>query len=129
MGSFVTGKEIEVIRDEFWEEFESVTIRKYSQGARDRMNAEIVSITGEGDDLPRVIIQAATVPVLEAGIVDWTFTQNGEEDGAKAPVSREWINKLNPDYADFIVVAIRKLNEGRTPAEKQEFLRQPTDSG
>ena len=125
MGSFITGTELKVIRDkEAWEEFEQVTIREYSQGQKDKMDAELIEMAGLAGQVPKVIMQAALVPVLLAGIESWSLTVNGKKDGGVAPVTRIWIEKLHPTYAAFIVEEIRELNRGRTTAEEQEFLRQ-----
>ena len=125
MGSFITGTELKVIRDEDnWEEFETVTIHEYSQGAKDKMDAELIEMAGLAGQVPKVVMQAALVPVLLAGIESWSLTMTGKKDGAVAPVNREWISKLHPRYAGYIADQIRELNRGRTTAEEQNFLRQ-----
>lgn len=155
MGSFITGTEVEVIRDEEnWEPFETVTIREYSQGAKDALDKELIEMAGVVGEIPRVVMQSARVPVVCAGTLSWTlrnlsdgdivelYVRQAErlekdvgalsfEDKCEAvkdvvivPLTREWINKLKPSYAGFIVRAIRKLNQGRTSAEERDFLRE-----
>ena len=154
MGSFITGTELEVIRDEGWSEFESVTIREYTQGQKDTMDKEIIEMAGLVGQIPRVVMQSAAVPVLVAGIASWTFRTLSEDeilrlyeshakrldkdvnslsmedkceavkDTPTVPVTREWMSKLKPSYAGFIVRRIRALNQGRTTAEERAFLRE-----
>lgn len=124
MGSFITGTEIERIHDDSWADWEYVEIREYNQGQRDALDKEIIEMAGAVGEIPKVIMQGALVPVLVAGIHSWTLTMTGEEGGPVAPVTREWMAKLKPSYASFIVRAIRKLNQGRTSAEERDFLRQ-----
>jgi len=124
VGSFITGTELKVIHDEDWEEFETVTIREYSQAQKDVQDKELIEMAGQAGQLPRIVMQSALVPVLVAGIASWTLTMNGQKDGAVAPVTREWIGKLHPHYAGFIADEIRELNRGRTTAEEQDFLRE-----
>jgi hypothetical protein len=153
MGSFIRGDEVETIRDESWEAFESVTIRKFDQGAKDRMDREVIEMTGLVGEIPRMVMASARVPVLVAGIQSWTFRDLSEsevlrlyEAQAKAldkdveslsveekceavkdvpivPLTREWMGKLNPSYAGFIVWKIRELNREETTAEERDFLR------
>ena len=134
MGSFITGTELEVIRDEEnWDEWETCTIREYSQGQKDAMDKELIEMAGQVGQVPRIVMQGALVPILLAGIESWTLTMDGKENGPAAPVTREWMGKLRPSYAGFIVDEIRRLNAGRTTAEERDFLRQvglgDTDEG
>lgn len=125
MGSFITGTELTVIHDEEnWEDFESVTIREYSQGQKDIMDKELIEMAGQVGQVPRIVMQGALVPVMLAGIESWTLTMDGNKNGPVAPVTREWMGKLKPSYASFIVKKIRELNQGRTTAEEQDFLRE-----
>jgi len=125
VGSFITGTELTVIHDEEnWEDFESVTIREYSQGQKDIMDKELIEMAGRVGQVPRIVMQGALVPVMLAGIESWTLTIDGNKNGPIAPVTREWMGKLKPSYAGFIVKKIRELNQGRTTAEEQDFLRE-----
>jgi len=125
VGSFITGTELTVIHDEEnWEDFESVTIREYSQGQKDIMDKELIEMAGQVGQVPRIVMQGALVPVMLAGIESWTLTMDGNKNGPVAPVTREWMGKLKPSYASFIVKKIRELNQGRTTAEEQDFLRE-----
>jgi hypothetical protein len=155
VGSFITGTELEVIRDdENWRAFESVTIREYNQGQKDALDNEIIEMAGIVGQIPKVVMQSVLVPVLVAGIHSWTLRDLSDEEvqrlyeaQAKAlgkdietlsveerceavkdvpivPATREWMAKLKPSYASFIVQEIRRLNRGRTSAEERDFLRQ-----
>ena len=126
MGSFITGTELQVIRDEGWEPWESVTIREYSQAEKDVQDKELIEMAGLAGQLPRIVMQSALIPVLVAGIASWTLRNLSVEetlrlygvmakqvgsdvesltDGQKCeavkdipivPVTREWIGKLKP---------------------------------
>jgi len=119
MGSFVSANDTKTIRADWWEDWEEVTVRKWSIKQRDRLNEKIIRITGSssGDNVTDMEIQAAQVPVLDAGIESWTFTENGEEDGKGVPVSPHWIEQLAPSYADFIASEIWAYN--RRPEEDE----------
>lgn len=123
MSRFVNTQQVKVIRKENWESWETVTVQRWTVRAKDAMNAELIKIAGTAGDIPEVVIQAATVPVLVAGIKTWTFTQTGGEDGALAPVNRHWIGKLDPDDGDFIASEIYAFNGGATEEERQQFFR------
>lgn len=74
MGSFITGIEIEVIRDEEnWEPFETVTIREYGQEQKDVMDSETIEMAGAVGEVPRVVMQSALVPGIWAGTESWTL--------------------------------------------------------
>jgi len=155
VGSFITGIELEVIHDEEnWEEFESGTIREYSQGQKEKMEEEVIEMAGLVGQVPKVVMLGDLVPVLVAGIESWTFRDlnNDEElrlyenqakkldkdvdflsveekceavkDVEIVPATRKWMGKLKPDYATFIAREIRRLNKRRTTAEQRAFLRQ-----
>ena len=124
MGSFITGTELEVIQDESWEPWETVTVKEFSQLQKDIMDAELIEMAGLAGQVPKIVMQSALVPVLVAGIHSWTLTLDGKEKGAVAPITREWIGKLKPSYASFIAEKIRELNRGRTDAETRDFLRE-----
>ena len=155
MGSFITGTELSVIRDEEnWDEFESCTIREYSQGAKDVMDLELIEVAGRVGEVPQIVQRAALVPVRAAGIESWTLRELSEADTLRlyanqaqkldkevealstsekceavkdvpiVAVTREWMGKLKHDYASYIAFKIRQLNRGRTSAEEREFLRE-----
>ncbi len=154
MGSFITGVELEVIRDEAWSEYETVTVHEYNQGQKDSMDKEIIEMAGLVGQIPRVVMQSAIVPVLVAGIHSWTLRELSDDEvlrlyeiqakklkkevdelsaGEKceavkdSPIvacTREWMAKLKPSYAGYIVREIRRLNLGRTTAEERDFLRE-----
>jgi hypothetical protein len=153
VGSFITGTELETIRDEGWEAFESVTIREYAQGAKDKLNKETVEMSGIPGQIPKMVVRDMLVPVLEAGIASWTLRNLSNEEIARlyeaqaktlsknaaslnieekceavkdvpiVPLTREWISKLKSSYAKFIAQEIRRLNPEMTSAERRDFLR------
>lgn len=132
MGRFVTSSDVKIIQADWWESWEQVTIRKWSQGQRDTMNQQLLKITGivTGDENlsqeeieRRIELSSAQVPVLTAGIEEWTFTEDGTEDGSPVPPSKRWIRRLDPRDARFIVDAINELNPTpeRTEQEQTTF--------
>ena len=153
MGSFITGTEIEVIQDEGWEPWETITIRKYNQAQSDTMDKELIEMAGAIGEVPRIVQQSARIPVLVAGVEGWTLrnlsdsklaalyekqakslkkdvSSLSDDEKTKAvekvpvePVTRESLGQLNPLYAAFATVAIRLFNRERTEKEEQEFLR------
>lgn len=125
MGRFVTKSDVKVIRADWWDEGEEVTIRKYTIRQKDLLDAKIIEIAGMAGEIPQVVVKSVAVPYLIAGIAEWTFT---DEEGNRVPVNRHWIDKLDEDTADFIADEIRNFNEGRTTAEQREFLRKLADS-
>lgn len=140
--------------EENWDAFESCTIREYSQKQKDVMEREIIKMAGPPGQLPNVVMQGDLVPVLVAGVESWTFRALSDDevlhlyktqakkldkdadslsvsekceavkDVPTVPATREWMEKLKPSYATFIVREIRRLNRGRTTAEERDFLRQ-----
>ena len=154
MGSFITGTELKVIRDETWSAWESVTIREYDQAHKEVMEREIVHMAGPPGKLPNVVMQGDLVPVLVAGIESWTFRELSQDEELRlyenqaeklgkdvaslstddkceavkgvptVPLTREWMGKLRPSYSTFIAREIRSLNQGRTTAQERDFLRQ-----
>lgn len=126
MGAFITGTELKTIHADWWEDFETVTIREYNQLQKDTIEKENTEIEGVADAPLKMRLQSALIPVMVAGIESWTLTMNGKKDGPVAPVNREWIGKLAPvDYSLFIVTEIRELNKGRSDAARRQFLREP----
>lgn len=120
MGRFVDSQQTKTVRADWWDEDEYVVIRKYTVGAKDRMNAEMVRIAGMAGQVPEVVVQAATVPVLVAGIKEWNLCDN---EGKPVPCTRQWISQLEPDDADFIADEIRAFNASRSDEEAQRFFR------
>lgn len=117
MGRFVTG-ETKEIRADWWGEAENVTIREWTVGQRDKLNAEIIRVAGVAGEATEIEIRAAQVPVLIAGIAKWSFSS---EDGKAVPVNRHWISQLKSEDADFIVSEIWELNRGRSAEEQESF--------
>ena len=121
MSRFVTENDVREIRASWWDEGESVTIRRYTIAQRDAMHAEILKIAGRVGGLTEIEVKAAQVPILLAGIRSWTFKELDEADAKTAPVNRHWIGQMSGEDADFIADAIRKLNPGRTAEEQEKF--------
>lgn len=125
MSRFVTEPEIKDICAPWWDQdTESVTIRRYSGAARDRLNKETIRVSATEDDEGRVEVSAEKIPIMLAGIKSWTFE---DDNGKLMPVNRKWCGKLDPDDIDYIVAKIRELNKGRT-AEEQATFREGADS-
>jgi hypothetical protein len=80
VGSFITGTEVETIQDEGWEPWEKVTIREYSQGAKDIMDKETVRMAGQPGKIPEIVQEAARVPVMVAGLESWTLRNLSDQE-------------------------------------------------
>lgn len=120
MSRFVTNQQTKVIRKESWAEDETVTIRRWTVGAKDKMNAEVIRAAGLAGEIPEVVVQAIAVPVLIAGIKEWTFC---DDNGNPVPVNRHWLSKLDFEDGDFIASEIYAFNGGATEEERQQFFR------
>lgn len=121
MGRFITNQQTKVIQGESWiEDDEHVTIRRWTIGQRDKMNASMRRIAGQMGEIPEVVIRAAIVPVLIAGVKEWNFK---DEQGNLIPVNEHWISRLDPDDADFIATEVYIFNGGATEEERQQFFR------
>ena len=72
-------------------------------------NAELPSIEIEID------ATAMTRVIRQKMIKAWSFTRNGEP----IPVTKENIDRMDEQTADFVVQEIDRLNKGRTKAEKK----------
>ena len=120
MGRFITGRDVEIIHHESWDENEEVTIKKWTIREKDKLDSQILRIAGVAGDIPEVVIKSVTIPYLLAGIESWTFC---DDEGKRVPVNEHWIGKLDEETADFIAGEIRRLNEGRTEEEQREFFR------
>lgn len=123
MGRFVTKGDTKVVRAEWWEDGEEVTIKRWSIRAKDKLDTEIIEIAGIAGQIPEVVVKSVTMPYLKAGVADWTLC---DEEGNRVPVNDHWIGQLTEEDADFVAAEIRAFNEGRTTAEEREFLRQLT---
>ena len=121
MSRFITENDVHEIQAPWWDEGESVTIRRYTVAQRDVMHTEILRIAGKVGELTEVEVKAAQVPVLLAGIKSWTFKKSNDDDAGVAPVNRHWIGKMSGDDADFVAGAIRDFNLGRTAEEQEKF--------
>jgi len=118
MSRFVTEADVKVIHAEWWDEAETVTVRRYNIAQRDRMHGEILHVTGAVGQLTEVEVKAAQIPVLLAGIAEWTFER---PNGKVAPVNQQWIGQLPADDADFIAKEIQEFNKARSPEEQEKF--------
>ena len=117
MPAFAAGEKD--IRADWWEEGETATIRKWSISHRDKLFQQIMSITGiAGEEITQAQIEAAQVPILVAGLKDWTFV---DESDKPVPCTRQAIERLSPDYADYIASEIWDFNRGRTAKEQDSF--------
>ncbi len=124
MSRFITEPETKDIHADWWEEGESVTIRRYTGAGRDRLAKETIRVSATEEDEGRVEVSAEKIPRLLAGIKSWTFE---DSNGKLMPVNRKWIGKLDGDDIDYIAAEIRTLNKGRTE-EDQATFREGADS-
>lgn len=130
MGRFVSTSDTRTVKAGWWEPWEEVTIRRWSIEQRDKLNAQIVRITGRGGDDPTEMeLMAAQVPVLEAGIASWTFTEDGTQDGKRVLPSKQNISRLAPRDADYIVTEIWEFNKPPSEDEQNTFPAEGAASG
>jgi len=131
MGRFVSASDTKAVQADWWEDWEEVTIRKWSISQRDALNEQIVRITGSSasEAVTDMQIKAAQVPVLQAGIKGWTFTEDGEKDGKRVPVSPHWIEQLAPADADFIAAEIWAFNRRPDKEEQESFPAEGVSGG
>jgi len=125
MGRFVVKGDTKIVRAEWWDADESVTVRKWTIRQKDELDSAILHVAGMAGEIPEIVVKSVTIPYLIAGIASWTFC---DDNGNRVPVNEHWIGQLSEDDADFIATEIRAFNGGRSPAEQQDFLHQDAGS-
>jgi len=120
MARFVSVETHEV-RAEWWDEGETVSIRKLSYLDRQYISAEATLYTRGEENGHRVIgvdTEAMDRAILERGIASWTLR---DENGKAAPLTRSAIERLSLEDGRFIVNAIHEYNPRRSAAEQEGF--------
>ena len=127
MPRFVDSSDKKTIRAEWWEERETCTIRRFNYGDRQYLAGKTVEVgLGAGDErITHIQLAEMNLATLERAIAEWT-----DETGAALPVTREAIERLTEDDANFILEEIRGMNPSRRrTAEEQETFRGAAGGG
>jgi len=109
----VNEADTKVIKADWWEDGEQVTIKKFSYGDRQRLDGAAIRDMDAGDNKMRMDLYEMQMIKLESGIHSWTFK---DQNGKVAPVTREYIHSLSERDGDFIEKAIDEYN----PQEDQK---------
>jgi hypothetical protein len=126
--------ETKVIQAEWWDEGETVTIKKFTYGDRQKLASDAVYVglvdgDGKKQTLAEAKIDTMNLGILEVGIVSWTFIN--PKTGREMPLLRRWIEALNPEDAEFILREINAFNpqiNKRTEEEQDSFRGDGGDS-
>jgi len=130
MPRFVTSDDVKVIRALWWEDGETVTIKKLTYGDRQKIGKAAVRLRlDETGKIDGTELGDINLTLLEIGIVSWTFTR--PDNGKQLPVSRFWIEKLREEDGDFILSELNAFNTlpKRSDAEQEEFRGADRDCG
>lgn len=122
MPRFISESDVKTIRADWWDEDEAVTIKKFSYGDRQKLAGAAVKMNIENERrISEVQIAEMNLMILQIGIVSWTFTRPYNDKAV--PVSRHWIEQLDPKDAEFILGEINALNPSieRSADEQEEF--------
>ena len=130
MPRFITDNDVKVIHAPWWEDGETVTIKKLTYGDRQRVGKAAIrlKVNAKGD-LGDTELGDVNLTLLEIGVVSWTFTR--PDNGKPLPVSRAWLEKLSEEDGDFILSEINAFNPTpkRSDAEQEEFRGADRDGG
>jgi len=118
MGHLITSADTRTIHAAWWQEGETVTIRRWTTVQEDRLYEEILRIAGRVGDVTEVQLKAAKVPVMDIGIKEWTLLG---DDGKVLPLNRKTVEALCSEDSTFISNAIWDYNRGRNPEEEATF--------
>ena len=116
MGRFVE-HEVKVIHAEWWDEEETVTIKRFAYGDRQRLAsvAYKVGFVQQGDGGQQefsadIAIGEMNLAILEIGIEAWTLKSSA---GKAVPLRRSAIERLQDEDAEFILREINAFNPSR----------------
>jgi hypothetical protein len=116
--------ETKEIQAPWWDEDETVVIKKFSYGDRQKLagSAVRIDLVDSGNGKPEALtdVQVATMnlAILELAIVDWTFRH--PTTGKKIPVRRQWIEALSEEDGDFILAEINAYNPRRKRSKEEQ---------
>lgn len=123
MPRFVEDSDVKEIRAEWWDEGETVTIRRFNYGDRQALASAAVKVgvDGEGGVLTDVVVGRMNLEILNRGIKRWTLKR---ADGRVANLNGRSIEALTDEDAEFILAEINAFNPSkRRPAEEQATFR------
>jgi hypothetical protein len=120
MGRFVGRDEVREIRAPWWEEGETVTIRRLSYLDRREVAGESTRTVTEEDGATRVTMDLAALDraLLAHGIAGWTLKG---ADGQTMQLNAGAIEQLREEDGEFILQEIGAFNPRRTVAEQAVF--------
>jgi hypothetical protein len=130
MPRFVDDSQRKTIQAPWWGEKETCTIKKFAYGDRQWLAGQTVAMgmkpgASEEDAVADFQIDRMNLAILERGIVAWT-----DEEGEPIRVTRQAIEQLTEQDADFILSAINDLNPRRQRTEdEQESFRGRSGDG
>lgn len=127
MPRFVSADDVRTIHAEWWDEDETVTIKKLTYGDRQTIGKAAARLHFDENGKPLDSeLGDINLVTLEVGIRSWTFTR---ENGKPAPCNRFWFEKLAPEDGEFILGAINDFNAApeRSEAEQEEFRSSDRD--
>lgn len=123
MGRFVSDDH-KVIRADWWDDDETVTIRRFTYGDRQFLAGEYVNVNIEGNDpdeepsaVTSLLVGRMNMAILQRGIVSWTLKR---EDGRLVPLTAQWIGRLEERDAEFILARINELNPSRRRSKEEQ---------
>jgi hypothetical protein len=125
-GRFVQEDEIKLIHADWWDEHETVTIKRFTYGDRQRLagvayKVGLVSGDGNAQYSADVALGEMNIAILEIGIKAWTLKG---ANGKPVPLRRSLIEKLRDEDGNFILGEINALNPSRRrSAEAQATFR------
>lgn len=119
MSRFVNRATTVTVRDDSWDEGESVEIRpRLSFGDKLAIEKSMFTVrTEKGDTHIDAEISAMKQVTLERCIVSWTFL---DEAGAPVPVTPETISSLDSETAEFLYGKINEANPAPSKADAQD---------
>lgn len=127
MGRFVD-YETKVIHAEWWDEEETVTIKRFAYGDRQKLASVAYKVgftqqdDGQGPQFSAdVAIGEMNLTILELGIAAWTLKSAA---GKAVPLRRSAIERLQDEDAEFILREINAFNPSkkrRTADEQANF--------
>jgi len=113
-------EEQRTIHAPWWEEGESVTVRRFTWYDEQVISEQATEIVPDDEGGARVQVNRADwhAARMERGIVEWTLR---DAEGERVPCTPERIRALSAQDGDFIYQAIRELNERRSAEEQAGF--------
>ena len=130
MPRFISATDVKVIHAPWWDEGETVTIKKLTYGDRQKIGKTAIRLRFDKDGkVGDTELGDVNLTLLEIGIASWTFTR--PDNGKLLPVSRPWLEKLSEEDGAYILEQINAFNPTpqRSDEEQEEFRGADRDGG